>query len=558
MTGRRRAGLIVCVLIAAITPAFGASETAQTPRDRSPAARTGTSVIEGRVVVLVNGQPTPVRRARVTLDSVGAGRTSRVDTDVDGRFQFTSLPAGSYRVIVEKAGFVLFVRDPRRAFERLAPIDVAAGAAVTLELMMQRGAAIEGTIVTETGDPAINVVVSAQRFAYDGSGRHLVSVQQARTDDRGRFRVHTLPPGDYYLDAGPDPIDLATRGGGAGTILAHTLYPGGARIDDARPISLTVGQDVDGMNFTLTRIAVSSVRGRVVPSSGQPVKDVAVRIQRVGGPVGEVRGSLNPDGNDFVYPLVPPGEYWLMGVTKPSPGADFEYGAQRITVAGVNLTNIVVTTEKGASIAGRVEVDGGAAPLPADLQIVAYDTEFTLPPMAGEPAVLTTAPVDPSGAFKFASLFGPRIIGVDHLPTKWAVKSIALDDADITDSGSDFRGADRAKSMRVVITPVTASVRGVVQDESGKAAAGVRVVVCASDEHQWRPRSRFVRAAESASDGRYAIDGLLGGSYLIAAVPYLEDGSWTDAAVLRGLRDASSPLALKNGEAATLALKVKK
>jgi hypothetical protein len=74
---------------------------------------TGTASIAGRVSILQNGQPAPVRRARVTLESSLLPRAVRVDTDVDGRFQFRDLPAGSYRTIIEKAGFVPLVKDGR-------------------------------------------------------------------------------------------------------------------------------------------------------------------------------------------------------------------------------------------------------------------------------------------------------------------------------------------------------------------------------------------------------------------------------------------------------------
>src|SRR5262249_23610848 len=153
-------------------------------------------------------------------------RVVRVDTDVDGRFQFSDLPAGTYRLVAEKAGFVRFVNDPRRAFERPAAIEIKDGQAASVEIRMHPAAGVGGTIITDAGEPAMNVVVTAQRFPYDATGRHLPPVQRARTDDRGRFRVHTLPPGDYYVEAGPDPLDLLTGPATPGPpppVLAHTF-----------------------------------------------------------------------------------------------------------------------------------------------------------------------------------------------------------------------------------------------------------------------------------------------------------------------------------------------
>src|SRR5262245_26549724 len=117
MNGLTRAG-VLSVFLAATIGLAAQGPPPQPQRDRPTATPmpTGTASIAGRVVIQQNGQPAPVRRARVTLESPILPRVVRVDTDVDGRFQFSDLPASSYRVIVEKAGFVRLVSDPRRAF----------------------------------------------------------------------------------------------------------------------------------------------------------------------------------------------------------------------------------------------------------------------------------------------------------------------------------------------------------------------------------------------------------------------------------------------------------
>ena len=169
----------------------------QVQRDRPiPSAAVGTAAIAGRVLIEVSGAPQPVRRARVTLESEALPKTQTTDTDIEGRYRFENLPAGVYSVRAEKGGFVRLVRDPRRTFERPAPMDLKNSQTAKLDLWMVRGAALEGQIRLDTGGPAINVIVSAIRFAYDESGRRPVAVRQARTDDRGRFRVHTLPAGE--------------------------------------------------------------------------------------------------------------------------------------------------------------------------------------------------------------------------------------------------------------------------------------------------------------------------------------------------------------------------
>ena len=293
-------------------------------------------------------------------------------------------------------------------------------------------------------------------------------------------------------------------------------------------------------------------------STGAPVTVIAPRLQRVGGPVGEVRGISIPDSSDFSYPSVPAGDYWLMGVARPSPAADLEFAALRVTVGSQDLAKLTLTTAKGAAVNGRVEGEGGSAPELGKLEVVAHETEFELPPLRGTPALgVSPAPVAPDGTFSFHGLFGPRLLRFNRLPPGWALRSATLDGADVTDTPVDFKGTDSPRVLRIVITSRTSSASGIVRDGAGKAMSGARVVVFADDERTWGFRSRLIKAAESGADGRYSIEGLLDGRYHVVAVPYLEEGSWLDAGVLRRLQPMASPVAIAEAAKLTRDLVIK-
>jgi carboxypeptidase family protein len=526
-----------------------------------PSTSVGTAAIAGRVLIELSGPPQPVRRARVILESDTLPKTQTTDTDTDGRYRFENLPAGSYSVRAEKAGFVPLVRDLRRTFERPAAVEMNASESVKHDLWMVRGAALEGQIRLDTGGPAVNVIVSAVRFAYDATGRRPVAVRQARTDDRGRFRLHTLPAGEYYVDAAPDPVEALRQiptPGSRPLSIARSYYPGTPRIEGGQTITLTTGQEVTAIDFTLSTVSTAVLRGRIVDSTGKPVTVMAPRIQRIGGTVGEVRGMAIDGRSDFTYPSVPPGDYWLMGAARPSPTADLEFAAIRITVSGQDLGNLVLTTAKGAVVNGRVEVEGGPPPALNTLQVIAHETEFELPTLPGSQTVgVSPAPVGPDGTFSFRGLFGPRLFRFTRLPNGWALKSTSLDTADVTDTPVDFKSTDTPRNLRIVITSRTSSVSGVVRDDAGRAISDARVVVFSDDDQTWRFRSRVIKATESGADGRYTIDGLLDGKYHIVAVPYLEEGSWMDAGVLRSLQPKASPLAVAEAVKSTMNLVMK-
>ena len=523
--------------------------SAQVPRDRpgAPLAATGTAVITGRMTVTTAAGTAPVRRARVVLESDALKQPLTTDTDTEGRYRFAALPAGTVRVRGEKAGFVPKIADPRRAFEPVAEVTVNGGQALTIDLPMQPGAALEGRIIKENGDPAINIMVSAVRMAYDVNGRRPTAVRQVKTDDLGRFRVHTLPPGEYQLDAAPDPLDAGRQPMVPGTrqiVPARTYYPGSARLEEARVVSVTVGQTAGSLDFTMSSVAMSALRGKVVLADGRPAIGPAVRIQRVGGPVGEVRGSSSIETNDFAYPSVPSGEFWMMGVGRPARGADPEFGVVRLTMAGEDLANLSVSTAKQPGVSGRVE---GLASL-AGLSIVAHETAFEWPSFAGEAPFSWTTPVAADGSFAFKVLPGPRLLRVTGLPSGAAIKNIFLGEKEVTDAPFEIRPGESVPPIRVVLTSETATLNGVVKDAAGKPAAGARVVVFGDDDRLWGGRSRMIHTVEARADGAYELSGILPGRYHVVAASYLESLAWTDAAVLHQLAAGADAVGVAPGK----------
>ena len=564
---RQIRGLCACLIWLWLAHPAGLSPgLAQTPvgpggeqrpeRDRSGAVTTGASAITGRVLVWGTTPALPVRRARVTLEADSLREPAITDTDTEGRYAFVSLPAGRYRIRAEKPGFVTLEFGQTRPFSTPALLELKDREARAADVALPRGAAVEGHIVNEDGEPVENITVSAVRLMSGPTGRRPVPIRQVNTDDLGRFRVHSLPPGDYYVDAAPGPL----RGVGSAadpaerrSAPAHTYFPGTPRVHEAQTVRLQTGQTVDHLDFGLTGVPVARLTVHIVDAAGKVPVSTVPRVQAVGGPIGEVRGT----GRDglFVFPSVAPGDYWVMAAASAGPAATSEFAAVRTTVDGHDLADLTVRTERGAQLDGRVEIDpGGSAPSLGGLRVVAHESEFELPDPRGPGAAPSPIVVDGTGRFTIASLFGPRIIRIDRLPAHWALTRVWLADRDITDAVTDFRRSNGASALRLTITDRTASVTGTVADDQHKAIDDYRVVVFAEDERQWTPWSRFVKSVLPSAGGRFTVDGLLPGRYLACAVDHIEDDAWRDPDLLRRLRAAASPLSLTEGDTQVVSL----
>ena len=549
-----RAQSLGCAIVTALAATVWAGQQPP-PRDRPTPAAPGDGVISGRVVVANVSPVAPIRRARVSLSGGSLRAPEITDTDIEGNYRFTGLLPGAYRVAASKPGFVTLEAGALHYTQRAAEIDVKVAASVRADIALPRGAAVEGQINDSTGEPVQNLLISASRFSHSALGRRTVAVKQARTDDRGQYRIHSLPPGEYILEAAPDPRIEGTEAGMPGADRppgrGRTYFPGTPQLHQARRVALAVGQELRGTNFTIESVPLARVSGRVLDSSGAPVKAFGFRMVPLGGATG-VSGSLSPDGR-FMLGHVPPGDYLMLASVLTDASAVGQYAAQRITVSGADVTDVSILTTPGALLEGQVQVKG-QTPLP-DLRrarLDAIETEFELPPSRPPAPPIT---VQPDGRFIVRGLFGPRILRLSGLPPGWALDSVRLADADITDISTDFRESNAPRQLLMTITDQTGSVTGNVRTRNGQARA-YEVIAIPEDDKLVSATSRFIQRSAPRADGTFNMSGLLPGKYRVAAVDFLDEGSWKDPDVLRRLAAAGTAVTVASGSDQSLELEL--
>jgi hypothetical protein len=544
------------------------------PRDNVQPA-TGTAKISGRVLAADTG--TPIRRAQININSRDAGFNRVVATDGDGRYELATLPAGRYRLSVNKAGYVALEYGQARPFEAGKPLDITAGQVLDkIDFSLPRGSAITGRITDEFGDPITDVQVQALRYQFVNGERSLVDVGRlAQTDDLGAYRIFGLMPGDYIVRASmrpnmpPGPRAAETEPMG----YPGTYFPGVSDVSQAQAVTATLGQEVSSIGFSLVPARLSRLSGVVTGSDGRPLAGAMVMLRPRGpGGLGPLRmnianlgsNQVRADGS-FQLSNVPPGEYTLdvqqrsMNVRNLQDVnlAQLEFASVPVSVSGADIDNLIISTTPGVTASGRVAYQGQSPPRPTG--------QVTAAPPAGGAApigaminarVMGGGRVNEDGTFELRGLAGPQVIRLQGIPLGWALKSVTLNGADITDIAHDFKPGNTITGLVITLTDRLTEITGSVRDARGQSVADYVLVAFPEDPKLWMPQSRFVQTTRPNQNGTFSIKGLPPGRYLAAVVPSLETGLQNDPEVLQQLRPQAQSFSLAEGQLLNLNLEM--
>jgi hypothetical protein len=543
------------------------------PRDNA-ATPTGTARITGRVVAADTGSP--IRRAQINVNSRDAQFNRSVTTDSEGRYELATLPAGRYRLFVNKAGYVALEYGQARPFEAGKPLDITAGQLLDkIDFSLPRGSAITGRITDEFGDPITDVQVEALRYQFVNGERQLVNAGRgSQTDDLGAYRIFGLMPGDYVVRASmrpnmaPGPRNVETEPTG----YPGTYYPGVSDVGQAQTVTAGLGQEVSSIGFPLVPARLSRISGMVMGSNGQPLAGAMVMIRARGSNalgalrmsiIGNANNQVRGDGS-FQMTNVPPGEYTLDVQQRPQNLrnlqdlnlAQLEFASMPISVSG-DIEGLTIVTTPGATVSGRLTYQGQSAPK--------QNVQVTAVPPAGGPSpigalisakALGSGRVNQDGTFELRGIAGPQMIRVQAVPAGWALKSITLNGIDITDAPHDFKPGNNVTGLVVTLTDRLSEITGSVRDGRGQPVADYVLVVFPEDPKLWGPQSRYVQTTRPNQNATFSIKGLPPGRYLSTVVPALENGLQNDPAVLEQLRPRARTFSLAEGQSLNLNLEM--
>ena len=538
----KRTPVVACMTFVLASAAASAGQLP--PRDVGSNSGPSTGVIRGVVTAAETGQPIRGAEVRLAGGTQPNQRPHGAVADAAGRYEVTGLPAGKYTVTASKVGFVALAYGQTRVADVGTPVEVATGAVVEkIDFSLPRGAVIAVRIADEFGDPAPGYRVTALQPRFANGRRTLAAIAsdaQHVTDDRGELRLSGLAPGEYYISATPPGVGSLAISPRAKD--PNTFYPGTASETEAQPVTVALGEEI-GVAFTLASARASRISG-VIEGMPRGTLDVSMMRYSLGG---NVRSSVTvaPDGS-FSIPSLPPAEYVI------TARGENAIGMLRIRVAGEDVDGLVLAMKPQQPLRGRYSFDpqppaAGPASLGSALRPITTDP--------GPVVVQPVAQVKNDWTFEIPYAMGSGVLRFDQPPRGWFLKAILLDGVDVIDTPLDF-SALGGKTIDVRLSAQAPRVAGTVSDSRGQRATTYVAVVFPEDAKQWTPYSRGILAARPDQQGRYVVQGVPPGRYLLAVVEYLEPGAERDPATLERLRRNSTALTLRENESRTVDLKL--
>jgi len=518
---------------------------AQQAQPTEPVDPKKLATIEGSVFNSATGEA--LRKVSLTLRQSFSGAMSggmppaqstyAATTDAEGKFRIERVETGSYILSADRQGFVRQQYSQRQPSTVGATLTLSAGQHMKeLNFKLAPHAVITGHVFDEDGEPLMRSRIQVLRVSRMRGKRQLMPVGGGETNDLGEFRVHSLPPGRYFVNAMPPnrgqmygepaPKNAATEE------YITTFYPAALDEASARPIELTSGQNLAAVDIRVKKSPVFHIRGRVSggPGAGRGMRVQAMPRQQQMGFMFGPGGNVQPDGS-FDLPSQPPGSYDVLVMS--NQGMIRTLGRAQVEISREDINGLNIAAVDGVAVKGKLRVDGDIQSLEQKLgrKLALNSSRIMLQAMEGINFNNANAMANDEGLFTIENA-GPekyRVI-VSGLPPGLWLKAVSVGGHDVIDTGLDLTSG-ASEPVELVLGVGTGNLSGVVQDSKQQPAPGA--IVTLFPEPFKEDRFETLRTVPSDQLGNFKLTNVTPGTYKIYAWEAFDYNTHTDPEFLK-------------------------
>lgn len=555
----------------------------------TPSAPQQSFRIAGVVVDSVSGAP--LDRAELTISPVAnLDQTLVSRTSSDGKFLFTGLPPGKYRLSASRSGYTQQGLDEHEGFMTA----IAVGPKLDsghIRFRLSRESVVAGNVSNDYGEPVRDAAVFLfQRKLFSGA-RSAHSIARATTNDLGNYRFAHLAPGTYSVAVYARP--WYTRGSNYDRMMHYlqllntsrptdtsiqlslgdqadakriaesssasflnplldvvypaSFYSNADSLDAATPLTLAPGATITA-DFSLhavpalrmfVRVPAESTndpkpemeRGEISPSIGfmGPSLEVSLNVAGEEFNVGEVHPSTQLPGF-FEITGVPPGEVVLSA-------ASFKNGqsVSQARALQVSSDSRIDLLPQGplVSISGSIasyEPPAAADDDPPQIKFTALDGHTSY-----------SSSISAKGEFSLSVPAGQYQTAVTLEPSQHVGSAEATG---ATVSGHTITLAPGIPAKLVIhLTDANCTVTGTAL-KNGQPAAGIMILLVPEDASQ---DATLFHRDQSDSDGTFTVGQVLPGRYTLLAIENGWDLEWSSLSVLFKYLPNGIPITPKPG-----------
>jgi hypothetical protein len=520
--------IITCFLLTAL---LAAAQTSPAPAKRIR--------LEGMVTNKA-GQAIAGATVRLQPPSARVGLTSYVQTgDMEGKFVLEGVVEGRYNLSAQKPGFLT----------RTIPFDAREGLRLTkLDIKITPESVIAGRVTDQVHKPVVNAHVQVFRSTYVRGRKQLQQMSAVRTNDKGEYRVLSLPAGHYLVAAS----DQEGINGFSETMPERNVDT------FSSPVDVAAGVELRNVDIHMPRSRVYSVSGKAVhPAGASPMGIALILVPKDGVPTTNYAVGLRPDGA-FAFVNLLPGTY-VVRINQNNPRN--VGGRLEVNVVDSNLQNLVFQIVPDAELSGTIRVEDG------DLQAILkpQGTPPASPLVLGRgglaqgprPSVMLVEadsasnsnrsyPPDADGAFRIQTVKPLNyLLDIVFLPDGTYVKAARYAGQDVTRKAIDLTQGVSG-NLEVVLSTKAADLSGAVINDKGEPMVAVSVSLWPKTANPGSPDGG-AKTTITDQNGRFRFPSLAPDNYYVAAWEEIEPGLATYSEFLARFNGEASSITLAEG-----------